>query len=188
MIEIVCYMGGTCGDLITALLDRRDCSFNISYRTVTHAADRCKLKKPHLFANDVEKDQYCVDIEKYYNSIPSHDIDYHINRGHNFVGIAVSDWAVAFWAAQRFKNVHKPNVWKEMQAACGADSVEDYAQMMIDYSNLVRAHTDRIITLESIRNGLAADEIKKNLGIDLDSDSENLYNNWICLQDRIFLV
>jgi hypothetical protein len=182
MIEIVCYMGGTCGDLITALFDSRDCSFNISSRTMSHTADRSKLKKPHLFKNNSDKDQYCININTQYNSIPSHDIDYHIDRKHAFIGITVTDYNTALWASNRFKKAHKSRVWEEMQARSGVSSVEDYAQMMIDYSSLVRSNTDRILTLESIITGQVADEMKKMLGIELDPIHKNLYSNWMNLQ------
>ena len=189
MIEIVCYMGGTCGDLIAALIDSKKVRFNIPFRTVLHDPLRCKLKKPHLFADDVEKDQYIDNIETHYKSIPSHDIEYHHKRQHNFIGITVKDTETAMWAAERFKRAHQPHVWEEMKIACGADSVNDYAQMMIDFSNLTKQYTDRIITLESIRNGQVLDEMTNNLNINtVDQTIKNLYNNWLELQRGTFVI
>jgi hypothetical protein len=88
----------------------------------------------------------------------------------------VHDWAVALWAAQRFKDLHQPHVWAEMTAACGAYTVEDYAQIMFDFSNLVVQHTDKIVTLESIRAGTA---LQNPL---LDNANKDFYNNWLELQ------
>jgi hypothetical protein len=173
-MKIICYTGGTCGDVITALFDSAGTSYQGS--TVMIAPDRSRLKKPHEFANDDSKDQYLINMAAKYQSIPSHDLDYHVRRQHEFIGITVQDWNVALWAAQRFKDLHRPHVWAEMTSACGANSVEDYAQMMLDFSNLVATHTSKIITLESIRAGLA---LQNPI---LENTNKDFYNNWLELQ------
>jgi hypothetical protein len=45
----VCYCGGTCGDLISALIDNSDAYLHNN--TVKHASLRERLKKPHQFQN-----------------------------------------------------------------------------------------------------------------------------------------
>ena len=180
MIDIVCYTGGSCGDLITALIDNKGAHFR--NKAVMFEQDRLRFKKPHTFANDEEKDQYLDEMTNKYRSIPSHDMQYHIKREHNFIGITVQDLSVAKWAAKRFKELHRPHVWAEMTAVCGVNTVEDYAQTMIDFSNLVIQHTDRIITLESIQDGtVLQNSILKN-------SSKNLYQNWQNLQNGIFII
>lgn len=173
-MKIICYTGGTCGDVITALFD----STGTSYRgnTVMIDADRSRLKKPHEFATNESKDQYLEEMATKYQSIPSHDLAYHALRQHEFIGITVRDWAVALWASQRFKDLHRPHVWAEMTAACGADTVEDYAQMMLDFSNLIVQHTNKIVTLESIRAGTA---LQNPI---LENTDNNFYNTWLKLQ------
>lgn len=173
-MNIVCYAGGTCGDMISAILDTTGAQFKNT--TVMLDQDRTRLKKPHLFKADTEKDQYLMDMAKKYQSIPSHDLKYHIQRRHDFVGITVQDKTVSMWAAERFKRLHRPHVWAEMTAVCGADSIEGYAQMMIDFSNLVAQHTDRIVTLESIRAGTALDNPI------LKTANKEFYFNWLDLQ------
>ena len=69
-----------------------------------------------------------------------------------------------------------------MIAASGADSIEKYAQLMIDFSNMIVKHTDRIITLESIRAGTA---LQNQL---LLTGSKNLYQNWQDLQNGVFIT
>lgn len=180
MIKIICYAGGTCGDLITALFDGQGTHFR--NKAVVLKPDRERLKKPHTFATDNDKDTYLKDIALKYQSVPSHDLQYHVERKHNFIGITVQDQEVALWAAQRFKDLHRPHVWAEMSAACGADTVEDYAQMMIDFSNLVAQHTNNIITLESIRDGTV---LTNSI---LANSSTNLYKNWLDLQKNMFMA
>ena len=83
MIDIVCYTGGSCGDLITALIDGKGAHFR--NKAVMFEQDRLRFKKPHTFANDEEKDQYLNEIANKYRSIPSHDLQYHIKSGHDFI-------------------------------------------------------------------------------------------------------
>lgn len=180
MIDIICYTGGTCGDLITALIDSQGAYFR--NKAVMFEQDRLRFKKSHAFANDEEKDQYINEMAIKYRSIPSHDLQYHIKRGHDFIGITVQDLSVAKWAANRFKELHRPHVWAEMTAVCGVDTVEDYAQIMIDFSNLVIQHTNKIITLESIKAGTV---LQNQL---LSTGKKNLYQNWQDLQNNIFIT
>lgn len=182
-LKIVCYTGGTCGDLMSALIDPAHVKFeNMS---VMHSPERRRLKKPHTFANNEEKDQYINNISAQYRSIPSHDLDYHIQRSHRFIAITVQDFEISLWAAARFKALHAPHVWQEMQAACGAATVGEYAQMLIDYSNMVVNHTTDIIKLEDIYNGQAIQALS-NLGI--NSPHKNLYQNWLDLINHRFII
>lgn len=176
--SIVCYMGGTCGDLITAIIDPRLAELNNT--AVRLEAERSRLKKPHTFKNDLDKDNYISDIGLVYNSIPSHDLTYHINRRHEFIGIVVNDRGVATWAAERFRSLHRPHVWQEMQAHCGADSVDVYTQSMLDFSQLVRNHCGNLIQLERILAGHAVNDLRA-LGI--DAIGKSFYQLWLDKQN-----
>jgi len=182
-LKIVCYTGGTCGDLLSALIDSTDTEFEFS--AISHVSARQRLKKPHTFANNEEKDQYIIDTSTKYLSIPSHDLDYHVLRYHKFIAITVQDFAVAMWAAKRFRSMHRPHVWEEMQSKCGANTIEDYAQMLIHYSNMVVNHTKDIVKLEGILAGHAIESLEK-LGIaNLD---KNLYQTWLALQNGTVII
>jgi len=181
MIDIVYYMGGACGDLIAALIDNT--GVEIHNGAVLHTEDRRRLKKPHTFATDEDKDSYIELVSQKYRSIPSHDLEYHIKRQHNFIAVIVNDNDVAKWAATRFKHLHNDSVWASMSDMCGAKSVEDYAQMLIDNGNLAKKHTSRIINLENVLNG---DAIKSLQDIGIKDCSENIYKNWLDLQKGLF--
>ena len=180
-MNIVCYTGGACGDMISAILDPTGTRFNNTAMIIDDVY-RTRLKKPHLFQSDAEKDQYLIEIEKKYKSIPSHDLDYHIRKKHNFIGITVQDKTVALWAATRFKRLHGAHVWEEMNTVCGVGTVEGYAQIMIDFSDLIKQHTDRIVSLESILAGTALDNPILKLA------NKNVYRNWIDLQNGTFII
>lgn len=168
---LVVNMGGTCGDLVTMLYDSSN--GQVTENKIILSKDRGKLKKPHLFKNNSEKDQYLIEISKYYNSIPSHDLAYHIERKHEFIGITVDDFKVALWAAERFKQLHRPHVWEEMTQACGATTIEQYAEMYIHFSNLIKQHTDNIIKLEDIVNKRLLDVIT------IENYNRSIYTNWL---------
>jgi hypothetical protein len=174
MNHIICYTGGTCGDLISAMIDSTD--VEIKDRIIVHAESRQRLKKPHTFADDQEKTQYLDSIFQTYKSVPSHDLNFHTGNQHKFITITVQKFATAVWAAERFKLVHRPHVWQEMTKACGADSVEDYAQILIDYSRMVVQYTDRVLELERIVEGHGIDDLKQYVETDLDQD---LYTRWL---------
>jgi hypothetical protein len=153
-----------------------------------HTDIRHRLKKPHLFANNDDKDEYLkqVTADTDYRSISSHDLTYHIDRKHSFIGITCDDFTVALKAAHRFKNFHRARVWDEMQLACGAKTVEDYAQMILDFSNLVRQHTNKSVKLESIISGNVLPELKSASKIQIEKSGQNVYQNWLHLQSNIF--
>ena len=60
-MNIVCYMGGTCGDLIVSVIDPKHTKFHESAMKLP--LERYKLKKPHLFSNDEEKTEYIKSLE-----------------------------------------------------------------------------------------------------------------------------
>ncbi len=181
-LKIVCYTGGTCGDLVTALIDPLDATLNSEFCTVIHDTQRAKLKKPHLFDNDQEKIIYLLEISKHYRSVPSHDLNFHVAQQHDFISITVVDRDVAVWAAERFKRCHRPHVWEEMQKVCGAKSIEDYAEILIHYSAMVQKHTAKLIQLEDIVSGKLIKSLEDLLKVDLPEHSKNFYQAWLDMQ------
>ena len=177
MIEIVCAAGGTCGDILTAIMDASDVEFKNA--TVWIAPERSQLKKPHSFADDSAKNNYVNLMSLVYNSIPSHDLDFHVRYRHPFIAVTVDKFETALWASERFKKLHRPHVWEEMQKVCGATNVNEYAQTMMDYSNLVRKHTTKLVALERILAGHAVEDLNQITDLDLNNE---FYQQWLKLQ------
>lgn len=175
----VVYMGGCCGDLLSSLIDWQDSTFNILQRKMVLPEQRQRLKKHHLFANDMEKDSFLREILAKYASVPSHDLDYHAARAHWFIGIAVEDPSLALWAAHRFKDVHRPAVWQQIENLLQIEHWEEYAQVILDYSGLIKSKTDHIIYLEDIVAGHGLERLENLLGQELRSPgTSNAYRNW----------
>jgi hypothetical protein len=172
-MHIVCYAGGTCGDLITALIDDRDCT--LEQGRVRVGADRSRLKKPHEFFDAQQKDAYVVSMSDCYRSLPSHDLDYHVLRGHDFIGITVCQPDLAQWAAARFQRMHPAHVWQEMMRYCGAESLDQYAQVLLDFSTVVSQRTSKTIDLGEILDGTATYALEKLLDRYID---DGFYHDW----------
>jgi len=165
---IVCFVGGTAGDIISVILDPCDLTL-----------DRQQLKKSHLFVNDTAKDAF-LKTTRYY-SVPSHDFEYHRKHNHKILGIVCRHMPDALWAASRFKDLHRPHVWKEMTAFCGADTIEAYAQMILDFGNMLADYTSNVLYLDDIINGHAVDRLKE-LGYQVPG--EDIYKKWLIENDN----
>jgi len=174
MTTIVCYTGGTCGDIITAMIDNRDVAMQNG--AVFLGVDRGRLKKPHSFNSTQDKDQYISQATLLYNSIPSHDLEYHVQKQHDFVGIVVDAPDTALWAAKRFKQLHRPHVWEEMQRNCGAVEIQDYAEILIHFSNLVKTKTTKLLQLERIIAGHAVHDLAHLVDTAIDAE---IYKTWM---------
>lgn len=174
MLNIVCFMGGTAGDLVSAVIDSTDVKVNNG--SIELPIERTLLKKPHTFNNDYEKD--VVINSTIYRSISSHDYEYHQQRNHKILCIGIDDMPSAIWAAVRFKNLHRPLVWEEMTQKCGANSIEEYAQMYIDFTNMVRQNPQvKIINITDIITGRLLEALSE-MGVQTDPRASELYNAW----------
>lgn len=178
-------MGGACGDLITSMIDLQDSRLDVQSRTIKMPLHRQQLKKPHVFPDDLDKDRYLDSMALLYSSVPSHDIDYHVMRGHRFVGIRVQDLNMALWAAQRFRDVHRPEVWRSVTHHCNITSVAQYAQLMLDHGRMIGQHTVELLELEDIVSGRVVPALEHIIGRKLAADAVNYYSAWQTLQNDI---
>jgi len=176
----VVYMGGTCGDLVTSVIDNQTNTLNTSKMNMQ--VIRSLLKKPHIFRDNEEKIQYINEVTTLYKSLPSHDVEFHKEQKHDFLGIAVETEELALWAAIRFKKLHRELVWEQICKWHNINKVEDYATMLLNYSSgVIRPATNKIITLEEIVNGKLIESLH-NYGI--NETDESLYKNWLKAQDK----
>lgn len=180
MIFIV-YMGGCCGDLVASILDWKDTKFDLAYRKINFPLRRQKLKKFYEFSSDKEKDHYVVESSYFYKSLPSHDIDYHLRHDHYVIGITAKTQEAAQWAARRFKSAHKPRVWEQVCKSHQIESVEQYANLIVDYSTWIESKIAKTISLEHILKGNLIEDLQKITAIPLDKRSKNHYSSWLDL-------
>lgn len=184
MIDIIVYMGGCCGDLVSALIDWHNSDLDLDNRCMILPRERQRLKKYAEFADDQECDAWLNNIADVYRSVPSHAYDYHITKRHRFVGITVDDRDLALWSAQRFKQCIRPHIWQSVMTATGIKEVADYADLMLHYSNMLKDTTPFQISLESIVAGDALDQIASTTHHGLDINAEVNYQRWLDMIDR----
>ena len=173
-------MGGTCGDLIAAILDPAGCELGDNGNVKLSPLRSC-LKKPHKFNNNQEKDLY---LETQHSSITSHDLDYHILRKHEIIGITVNTIDYAEWAANRFKQLHRPHVWQQVMQSSGIKDTHEYARMMLDFSNLVVEYTRNVLSLEDILAGNTINRLQELTGGIVNNDSLEFYKRWLNAQTK----
>jgi len=172
-------MGGTCGDIISAIIDVTGARLLKGH--VHHTPERTRLKKPHEFSSDAEKDLYLSSVN--FASVSSHDFDYHRLRDHSFTGIAIENLSTALWAAERFQSLHRPQVWDEMRLKCGAGDTDQYAQTMMHYSKLMCEHAKYVILLEDIVRGQAVTQVEQMLNIEVSPSARQFYTEWLMVQN-----
>ena len=180
---IVLYSGGSCGDIVTGIIDPTDATIHPKKNKTKLSTFRSKLKDPQKFKNDASKDAFLKKAFKIYKSIPSHDLPYHIKNNHTFVGIKIKKFSNALWAAERFKNLHDNDIWEEMCKLCGAKSIKDYAQIIFNFGKHLHKLTKYIVSVEEIISGNADSILEEMLQIKLSKKSLGLYRSWLDVND-----
>ena len=174
-MDIVLYMGGCCGDIVTGIIDTRGVSI-ITGKCIL-LKKRSRLKKSFEFDNDADRNAYIQDAKHHWKSIPSHDAEYHIRNKHHYTGIVCHDQKTALWCATRFRKLHSDPVWKRMSKNSGAKTIEEYAQQILDFSNMIETYAHNTIELNDIINGNAIQRLEKLTTIDVNA--RILYDQWI---------
>lgn len=175
MAELILYMGGCCGDIITGLIDTKGISIESGKCVILEQRER--LKRSFSFENDTQKDEYIKDASVYWKSLPSHDAEYHIQNNHKYLGVVCSDRNTALWAATRFRGFYSDTVWNRMSEVSGAKTIEDYAQSIMDFSYWIKTKASSTIELLDIVHGNAIDKLK--LLTELDSSANIMYTQWL---------
>jgi hypothetical protein len=170
-------MGGTCGDLVTAVIDSTDSKLDGS--KIYTMLSRSKLKSDLFLNSEIEQLNYIKEMESKYLSIPSHKIDLHVKYKHPFITIFTENYDLALWCANRYKNLNRPDVWENMNKFNNL-TVESHAQTTIDSCRYLASHTDKIIALEDMLSGNLLSKLSKYVKTPLN---EKLYEEWLSRQD-----
>ena len=63
-----------------------------------------------------------------------------------------------------------------MSRACGANTIEQYAQMIIDFGNMIANYTTKVLYLDRIIAGHAVADL---LELDMPVPGKDLYTEWL---------
>ena len=163
-MDIIVYPPGAGGNLVSAVIDN-----NLYYYTGVHFETyRKKLRMKSYIESmtDEDRDNYILEMRSKYLSLPSHIIEYHINRKHDFILIApVTDIEIS-WCIDRFSKIH----------TTVKDLVENSQEAYRDFVKNGKQHTNKIITVEEIYSGKLLDRLKQYVTTPLN---EQLYHTWL---------
>jgi hypothetical protein len=163
-MKIIVYPPGAGGNLVSAVVDNK-----LYYYTGVHFETyRKKLRmKTYIDSmSDIDRDNYMIEMSSKYLSVPSHVIEYHINRKHDFILIApVTDIEIK-WCIDRFAKIH-PTLKDLVQNS------EDGFKAFVENG---KQHTDKVITVEEIYSGKLLERLKEYVTTPLN---EELYYTWL---------
>lgn len=163
-MNIIVYPPGAGGNLVSAVIDNR----YYYYDGVHFHTFRKKLRtlEDTEKMTDDDRDTYLSTISEKYLSIPSHSIDYHINRKHDFILIAPDTDIEINWCIERFTKIHA-NLKHLVE-----DSLDGY-KVFVEKG---KQHTNKIITVEEIYSGKLLDRLKEYVTTPIN---EQLYHIWL---------
>jgi len=171
---IVCFAGGTSGDLVVAMIDSLDCGYEINDHRIKLTKDRSGMKKPWMFKNADEKRNYITDTFEIYDSLPSHDIDFHIGeKSENVIGITCFDKVLRDKSASRFKNLHTSEVWDSLTKVTNTKPLDQYSNDILEVSKKLK-NNFLTIDLSQIVGGNLPDLLHQ-MGFDITVKSGSLY-------------
>ena len=173
-MDIICYAGGTCGDIVASVIDSTDSQLEGS--RIQTSMTRSKLKSWLHGMSEAELLGYIESMKLCYLSIPSHRIDFHLKHKHDYITTYADSYELAHWCATRFKNLHPPVVWQKLM---NGGTVEDYANIILNTSSHMAEHTDKVISLRDILDGNLLDSLSKYIKTPLNQD---LYFSWLAKQ------
>ena len=176
---IVSHIGGTCGDLIAAVIDSTDVSFRSTY-AVKLPLSRLSLKRG-ILNTDEEINQYLLEIFKKYKSVSSHlplsDVVFYDNI--KIITPVVYDKDIALWAANRFTSANLVKPYNHINGSV-CENDEEYANILLDHTKYmvgINPNSSAIfIDVKDIVEGNLINKLQDHIDTELDS---NFYQQWL---------
>ena len=175
---IVSHIGGTCGDLVTAVIDSTDASIDW-----THAVKmpKTRLTLKTKINTDEDITQYLLEIFDKYKSISSHlpISDILLKDNIKLITPVIHEKEIALWAANRFVKVNLKKPYNHfMNRLCKND--EEYADILLEHSKFsteIKPNTNTIlINVRDIVEGNLITKLQNYMDTELDN---NFYQQWL---------
>jgi|LauGreDrversion4_2_1035121.scaffolds.fasta_scaffold473716_2 hypothetical protein len=167
---VVAFVGGLAGDLITAVIDSNSCVVT-TLGKVQMPFYRKTLKRGVLTTIE-EKDAFITDISKQYRSIPSHEVEYHVQRNHITISIDVRDKELYKFAAERFILLNEPNLANTL---FGVNTAIELAPILINMNERNLKLATNVLYFDDILDGKLIEKLEpicSNLDVDF-------YDKWL---------
>ena len=171
-IDIVAYTGGSCGEMVTAVIDPTGYHFNGRYLELLKY-DRSKLKNREwdFSLSNIDRDNVINELALKYKSLPSHKIDYHVLRKHDVIFIDSTEPGIDEWVFNRLHDIHGKNEWLNLEKDKEVffNNLQENQQVMLSIAK-------RVIKLRDILEGKLIDVLKTYVSTPLN---ESLYYTWL---------
>lgn len=171
---IVSFAGGLAGDLVSAVIDSTDC-FLLPNGKVNMFTYRKKLKQGATLTEEY-KDEFVSTVSTIYQSIPSHDWEYHLQKKHTTLSIDVKDPELYKFAAKRFISLNQPGLVNKL---FGINSIEEFVPILTDITKKHIAISSHVIYFDDIINGKLIEKLELITSTELNTE---FYNEWLKLQ------
>lgn len=173
-IDIVAYTGGSCGEMVTAVIDPTGYHFNGRYLELLKY-DRSKLKNREwdFSLSNIDRDNAINELALKYRSLPSHKLDYHAFRKHDVIFIDATQPGMEEWVFNRINDIHsgKHKQWLNLEK-----DKESYINNFYPSQQFLLPIAKRIIKLRDILEGKLIDVLKTYVATPLN---EALYYTWL---------
>lgn len=165
-MDIILYTPGTCGNMVTAVIDNNGYNFDGKHYECFNERKKLRNTFYQRTMTDEDRDNYIIEIAKKYKSLASHQYNYHIDRGHQYILVIPSTDEEIQWSIHRFNNIH-PHI---------AMNVTNAPNYYNNFINEAKQHTNKIITLTDIWSGNLLNRLKEYISTPLD---EEVYYQWL---------
>jgi len=162
-MNIIVYPPGSGGNLVSAVIDNT----NYRYTGVHFETNRNRLRTRSYMElmSDQDRDNYISKLSLIALSLPSHTLEYHIDRKHDFILIAPITDIEINWCIERFSKIHTENA----HLVTNIEGYRDFVQKGL-------AHTTKVISVEDIYSGRLLERLKEYITTPLN---EQLYCTWL---------
>ena len=175
---IVCFAGGTSGDIVVAVMDPKNCKHDPEKARIKIPKDRAEMKMFWTFQGVEQKNNFIRKTFENYDTIPSHDVNFHISQGaENVLGITCFDKDLRDRSAKRFKAIHTDQDWDSLLKVTKTETVDQYSDDILSISKKLNDNFPTI-DLSSIINGTLIEKLGA-LGYQIPDVGISLYDRWI---------
>jgi hypothetical protein len=168
-IDIVVYVPGSCGEMITAVIDDTGYSYNGLLCNLIEY-ERSKLKNPEWdkILTDEDRDNVIQELSLKYKSLTSHKFQYHVDRQHDVIFIDASEDNLIEWSNNRLYQLYGNALWINPDKQINLARAHKAHELMLSSAK-------RIIKLRDILEGRLIDVLKQYVSTPLNED---LYYRW----------
>ena len=167
-MHIILYQAGGCGNMVSSVIDSTG-SLLLSTGHIVFDSKRIILQQEFYVNQLTDEDRDRMLLNGNFKSIPSHLVDYHITRKHDFIFIDCDDPKYIDWVCARFNYIYELHNKNQPEIKIKSEYVKEVTAK-------ATPHTNKIIPISDILEGRLIETLSKYVDTPLNVD---LYNKWL---------